>query len=103
MKDDLLKSDIGSLSAQGIITELKSARRNGFPSFNNSYLNEFFYPYFEKSKVIKNDETGKEKFIYEWEIVDNPTLNNCNILLFKNKSGQLNIVSLSSLNLSKTT
>ena len=98
--DQLISTETGKLSARGIINQFEEFRRLGFTKFDDIYLDRFFQPYLEKSVVTIN---GKDKYNYLWQIVKNDTLANCNILMFKNTlSGQINIVSLSGLNLNQS-
>lgn len=96
-QDKLLGVDSGKLSARGIVNQIGEFRRFGFPKFGNDYLDKLFLPYFEKSVVKVN---GKDKYNYLWQVVKNDTLENCNIIMFKNSlTGQVNVVTLSGLNL----
>lgn len=96
-QDKLLNVDNGKLSARGIVNQIGEFRRFGFPKFDNDYLDQLFSPYFEHSVVKVN---GKDKYNYLWEVVKNDTLDNCNIIMFKNTlTGQVNLVTLSGLNL----
>lgn len=96
-QDKLLSVDSGKLSARGIVNQIGEFRRFGFPKFGNDYLDRLFLPYFEKSVVKVN---GKDKYNYLWQVVKNDTLDNCNIIMFKNfLTGQANFVTLSGLNL----
>lgn len=96
-QDKLLNVDNGKLSARGIVNQIGEFRRFGFPKFDEEYLNRIFNPYFEHSVVKVN---GKDKYNYLWEVVKNDTLDNCNIIMFKNTlTGQVNLVTLSGLNL----
>lgn len=96
-QDKLLNVDNGKLSARGIVNQIGEFRRFGFPKFDNDYLDQLFSPYFEHSVVKVN---GKDKYNYLWEVVKNDTLDNCNIIMFKNTlTGQINVVTLSGLNL----
>lgn len=96
-QDKLLNVDNGKLSARGIVNQIGEFRRFGFPKFDNDYLDQLFSPYFEHSVVKVN---GKDKYNYLWEVVKNDTLDNCNIIMFKNTlTGQINLVTLSGLNL----
>lgn len=96
-QDKLLNVDNGKLSARGIVNQIGEFRRSGFLKFDNNYLDQLFSPYFEPSVVKVN---GKDKYNYLWEVVKNDTLNNCNIIMFKNTlTGQVNVVTLSGLNL----
>lgn len=96
-QDKLLNVDNGKLSARGIVNQIGEFRRFGFPKFDNDYLDQLFSPYFEHSVVKVN---GKDKYNYLWEVVKNDTLYNCNIIMFKNTlTGQINLVTLSGLNL----
>lgn len=96
-QDKLLNVDNGKLSARGIVNQIGEFRRFGFPKFDEEYLNRIFNPYFEHSVVKVN---GKDKYNYLWEVVKNDTLDNCNIIMFKNTlTGQVNIITLSGLNL----
>lgn len=96
-QDKLLGVDSGKLSARGIVNQIGEFRRFGFPKFGNDYLDKLFLPYFEKSVVKIN---GKDKYNYLWQVVKNDTLENCNIIMFKNSlTGQVNVVTLSGLNL----
>ena len=96
-QDKLLGVDSGKLSARGIVNQIGEFRRFGYPKFGNDYLDRLFLPYFEKSVVKVN---GKDKYNYLWQVVKNDTLENCNIIMFKNSlTGQANFVTLSGLNL----
>ena len=96
-QDKLLSVDSGKLSARGIVNQIGEFRRFGYPKFGNDYLDRLFLPYFEKSVVKVN---GKDKYNYLWQVVKNDTLDNCNIIMFKNSlTGQTNFVTLSGLNL----
>lgn len=96
-QDKLLGVDSGKLSARGIVNQIGEFRRFGFPKFGNDYLDRLFLPYFEKSVVNVN---GKDKYNYLWQVVKNDTLDNCNIIMFKNSlTGQANFITLSGLNL----
>lgn len=96
-QDKLLGVDSGKLSARGIVNQIGEFRRFDFPKFGNDYLDKLFLPYFEKSVVKVN---GKDKYNYLWQVVKNDTLENCNIIMFKNSlTGQVNVVTLSGLNL----
>lgn len=96
-QDKLLGVDNGKLSARGIVNQIGEFRRFGFPKFGNDYLDRLFLPYFEKSVVNVN---GKDKYNYLWQVVKNDTLDNCNIIMFKNSlTGQANFITLSGLNL----
>ena len=99
-QEELINSLTGPLSAQNIVNLLEECRRYGFPVFDkNQYLEEFFYPYFEKT-VLTID--GKKKYSYTWKIVKNDTLNQANLIMFENTiTGQINVVALSSLNLNQ--
>lgn len=96
-QDKLLGVDSGKLSARGIVNQIGEFRRFGSPKFGNDYLDRLFLPYFEKSAVNVN---GKDKYNYLWQVVKNDTLDNCNIIMFKNSlTGQANFITLSGLNL----
>lgn len=96
-QDKLLNVDSGKLSARGIVNQISEFRRFGFPKFDSDYLDQLFNPYFEHSVVKIN---GKDKYNYLWEVIKNDTLNNCNVIMFKNTlTGQVNLVTLSGLNL----
>lgn len=96
-QDKLLGVDSGKLSARGIVNQIGEFRRFGYPKFGNDYLDRLFLPYFEKSVVKVN---GKDKYNYLWQVVKNDTLDNCNIIMFKNSlTGQANFITLSGLNL----
>lgn len=95
-KEKLHKSEY--LSAKGVISKLKDSRRVGFCDIDDPYLNDFFQKYFEHTtETIDN----KDYYNYEWEIVDNPDIVDCNVIIFKNSNDQIDIVSLSELNLKK--
>jgi hypothetical protein len=95
-KEKLHKSEY--LSAKGVISKLKDSRRVGFCDIDDPYLNDFFQKYFEHTtETIDN----KDYYNYEWEIVDNPDIVDCNVIMFKNSNDQIDIVSLSELNLKK--
>lgn len=99
-QDKLLDIDTGKLSARGIVNQLNEFRRFGFPKFGNDYLDKLFQPYFENSVVNIN---GKNKYNYLWQVVKNDTLENCNVIMFKNTlTGQINMVTLSGLNLDQS-
>lgn len=99
-QDKLLDIDTGKLSARGIVNQLNEFRRFGFPKFGNDYLDKLFQPYFENSVV---DINGKNKYNYLWQVVKNDTLENCNVIMFKNTlTGQINMVTLSGLNLDQS-
>ena len=94
---ELIDTQTGILSARGIITQFKQFRRFGIPTFDDAYMSKYFAPYFEKSIVKIN---GEDKYNYVWEIVNNETLTNSNILMFKNTvTGQINTIILSNFNL----
>lgn len=95
-KEKLYKSEY--LSAKGIITKLKDSRRVGFCDLDDPYLNDFFQKYFEYTVESIND---KDYYNYKWSIVDNPDIVDCNIIMFQNSSGQVDVISLSELNLKK--
>lgn len=98
-QEKLLNIDNGKLSARSIVNQIAEFRRFGFPKFDNDYLDQIFKPYFEHAVVQVN---GKDKYNYLWEVVENETLNNCNIIMFRNTlTGQVNIVTLSGLNLNQ--
>ena len=98
-QDKLLSVDSGKLSARGIVNQIGEFRRFGYPKFGNDYLDRLFLPYFEKSVVKVN---GKDKYNYLWQVVKNDTLDNCNVIMFKNSlTGQANFVTLSGLNLNQ--
>lgn len=75
---------------------IKANVKNGTCSFQNGFglklnseaLERILKPYLEYQEV-----DGKK--IYEWELIENQVLYACNILLFKNKNGQLDIVTAS--------
>lgn len=88
-------------NAASIIADLKDARRVGFCSLGDSYLDDFFMKYFnERSEHIVGD---KVHYIYDWKIVENQDAINCNLLIFQNiHTHQIDVISLSELNLKKT-
>lgn len=96
-QSELIDTETGILSARGIISQFKQFRRFGIPTFDDAYMSKYFAPYFEKSVVKVN---GEDKYNYIWEIVNDDTLTNSNILMFKNTvTGQLNTIILSNFNL----
>lgn len=96
-QSELLDIETGPLSARGIISQFKQFRRFGIPTFDDAYMSKYFQPYFEKSVVKIN---GEDKYNYIWEIINNDTITNSNILMFKNTiTGQVNMVMLSAFNL----
>lgn len=96
-QEELIDTQTGILSARGIISQFKQFRRFGIPTFDDAYMSKYFAPYFEKSVVKVN---GEDKYNYIWEIINNETLTNSNILMFKNTvTGQVNTIILSNFNL----
>ena len=93
----LLDPLMGNMSASSIVSSLKQFRAVGFPNFNTPYLNSVFAPYFEHTKVKTIDG---EKRDYVWKIIENTTLNDCNVIIFKNRdTNQINVVTVSNQNL----
>lgn len=64
---------------------------------NSSYLKTVLAPYISGNVLSRNDQGVATDIEYNWEFID--TLVDYGILLFKNKSGQLDTVTLSSKNL----
>lgn len=100
-QQSLIDSLSGPLSAKNIINRLEESRSLGYPLFdNNMFLKEFFYQYFDK--IVIKDSKGNNKYQYKWKIIKHPLLEEANVILFKNTdTGQLNIVTLSTLNLNE--
>lgn len=88
------------LSAPNIIQQLKECRRSlGFAAIKGAdVLNEIFSPYFEHTTERIN---GKEYYKYTWNIVESEDLANCNVIAFQDNYGQIDVISLSELNLDK--
>lgn len=88
-----------NLSAPNIVRTLMENRRTfGAPGLKHAELNELFSPYFEHTEEIID---GKTHYRYSWDIVQSDDLAACNIIMFKHKNGQIDLVSLSELNLHK--
>lgn len=104
MEEQLFNSAPAQKATYRVVSDIKAAYEQGRPSFycslkNSSFIQNQLNKYFEYDKM---DQDGKP--IYNWELVNNDTLTNANILMFRHKvTNQLDIVTITPFDVSTKT
>lgn len=84
-----------------VVADIKQAYKQKLPAFycslkNSSFIQNQLNKYFEYSET---DEDGKP--VYKWELINNDSLTNSNILLFRHKlTNQVDVVSITPFDVS---
>lgn len=101
IEDKLINGTPSEKAAYRVVTDIQVAYEQGLPAFycslkNSSFIQNQLNKYFESHGT---DEDGKP--LYNWELINNDTLTNANILLFRNKvTNQLDAVTITPFDVS---
>ena len=101
LEDQLINSTPAQKASYRVVADIQAAYEQGLDSFycslkNSSFIQKQLNKYFE---FDTRNPDGKPD--YKWELIDNNTLTNANILLFKHKvTNQIDVVTITPFDVS---
>lgn len=103
-EEELFNSAPAQKATYRVVTDIKDSFNSGAKTFictlkNSSFIQNQLNKYFEYDKVDEDDNPQ-----YKWELIDNDTLTNANILVFKHKiTNQIDVVTITPFDVAQTT